>query len=111
VKKKNIRKRRKRSHTSPLLAEEQLSTFIAKDFSTLEDNVLAFQLIKKLANNAGKYAAAEAKARGLGTVYARGNGLVKVSAIGEAVSITPALKRESFYVKYKPATILHAVKK
>jgi hypothetical protein len=43
------------------------------DFSTVEDDALAFELIQKLVNNAGKYAAAEARARGFWTVYVRDN--------------------------------------
>lgn len=82
-----------------------------RDFSAIEDNRHSFRLIRKLATNAGNYAAAEARARGLGTAYIRGDQLVKVFAKGETLTIAPKLNRTSFYVKYKPATILHAVKK
>jgi hypothetical protein len=81
------------------------------DFSEVEDNDHSFWFIRKLANDAGNYAAAEAKARGLATAYVRGNKLVKVTSRGETIVIAPKLNRPSFYVKYKPATILHAAKK
>jgi hypothetical protein len=85
--------------------------FNFRDFSVIEDDSHAFKLIHRLANKAGIYAAAEARARGLGTTYVKNDKLVKVSAKGEAVTIIPKLNRVSFYVKYKPATILHAIQK
>jgi hypothetical protein len=109
--KKRVPGKNKRNPSRGIPANGRPKSFISRDFSTVEDDALAFELIQKLANNAGKYAAAEARARGFGTVYVRDNMLVRVFAKGEAVAVTPKIKRESFYVKYKPATILHAIKK
>jgi hypothetical protein len=111
-----VKNRRKSSRkrvipARPKTVLNRYSRFSPGDFSAIEDNVNAFELIHNLANNAGNYAAAEAKARGLGTAYVQGDKLVKVYAKGEVVAITPRLNRASFYVKYKPATILHAAKK
>jgi hypothetical protein len=95
----------------PEAIKNRSKEFIFRDFSTVEDSAEAFKLIQELANNAGKYAAAEARALGLGTVYVRDNKLERVFAKGESVAITPRINRASFYVKYNPATILHAIKK
>jgi hypothetical protein len=109
--KKNIPGKNKRIFSRRAAVKNWTKEFIFRDFSTVEDNAEAFKLIQELANNAGKYAAAEARARGLGTAYVRDNRLVRVFAKGDSIAITPRINRASFYVKYKPATILHATKK
>jgi hypothetical protein len=111
VRKRNISGRNKKLYTGRRPVLNRHNKLISRDFSAIEDDDHSFWLIQELANNAGSYAAAEAKARGLGTAYVRGNKLVRVSAKGEAVAIAPRLNRASYYVKYKPATILHAVEK
>lgn len=111
MKKRIISKKAQRSFTSKRSAADILGRLTARDFSAIEDNRHSFRLIHKLATNAGHHAAAEAKARDLGTAYLLGNQLVKVFAKGETLAITPKFTRTSFYVKYKLGTILHAVKK
>ena len=111
MKNRQISRKNKRINARRHRPSNGYGRFSFKDFSAVEDDSQAFQLIHRLANNAGIYAAAEAKARGLGIAYVRNDKLVKISAKGDASAITPRLNRASFYVKYKPATILHAIKK
>jgi hypothetical protein len=86
--------------------------FISYNFSDVEDGENAIQLIGALAKTAFKNAAAEAKAAGLACTYVRGNReLAKVSADGTVTPISATIQRASFYVKYKPGTVLHAVKR
>ena len=88
------------------------NTFISHNFSDVEDNSRATRIIRKLAAHAGNNAAAEAKAAGISRVYARNNKeLIKVSASGDVIAVVPKVRRSSFYVKYKPSTILRATKK
>lgn len=88
------------------------SVFISYNFSDIEDNVNGFWIIRELANTAGNNAAAEAKAAGLSRAYIRNyKDLIKINANGEETTISPRIKRSSFYVKYKPSTILHAIRK
>jgi len=88
------------------------SVFISYNFSDIEDNIDAFSIISDIVAHAGKNAAAEAKAAGLSRVYIRNNKhLVKVSANGEEMTITPKIEKASYYIYYKPSTVLHAVKK
>lgn len=111
MKKKKIPGKGRRFHIRSKHSLDVYSRLHFRDFSEIEDNDHSFWFIRKLAHDAGNYAAAEAKARGLATAYVRGNKLVKVTSKGEEIIIAPKLSRPSFYVKYKPATILHAVKK
>lgn len=111
MKRRNIPDKSRRIPASLKTATSRLNRFSFRDFSAIEDDSQAFQIIRRLASNAGNYAAAEARVRGLGTVYVRNNKLVKVFAKGGSVAVTPKINRVSFYVKYKPATILHAIKK
>lgn len=91
---------------------ERRSFFPSHNFSDIEDNAEAFSIIRQLAEYAGKNAAAEAKAAGLTRIYIRNNNkLVKVMADGEEVPVSPLIKKAAFYIKYKPSTKLHAVKK
>jgi hypothetical protein len=108
---KKTRLAKKRIFLRPEAINNRATGIICRDFSTVEDSAEAFKLIQELANNAGKYAAAEARALGIGTVYVRDNKLERVFAKGGSVAITPRINRASFYVKYNPATILHAIKK
>jgi hypothetical protein len=88
------------------------SVYLSYNLSDLEDSKNAFKIIGDLAARAGRNAAAEAKVAGLSRVYLRNNGdLVRLISTGEEVIISPRIKKDSFYVKYKPSTILHAVKK
>jgi hypothetical protein len=85
---------------------------VSSNFSDVEDDVNAFQIIRNLAAHAGNNAAAKAKAAGLSRVYIRNyKDLIKVSVTGEEVFISPRIKQASFYIKYKPSTVLNAVKK
>ena len=88
------------------------SVFISHNFSDVEDNEDAFNIISDIVAHAGKNAAAEAKAAGLSRVYIRNNKhLVKVSPNGDEVTIAPKIEKASYYIYYKPSTVLHAVKK
>ena len=88
------------------------SVFLSHNFSDIEDNVKAFEIIRNIAAHAGTNAAREAKAAGLSRAYVRNyQNLVKVSSQGEEVALAPKSIRSSFYVKFKPYTIFHAVKK
>lgn len=80
-------------------------------FSQLEDSPAAYQKIRRLANRAGNNAAAEARARGLSRVYLKNNVLIKVSHSGTSEILQPRIKREYFYIKYKPETVLHVISK
>lgn len=99
------RHRRRLPVVSPII-------YASYNFSEIEDDENAFGVIGKLASKAGKNAAAEAKAAGLSRTYIRNyRQLVQVTPSGEEISVQPRLVKSSFYVKYKPFTILHAVKK
>ena len=88
------------------------NVFISHNFSDVEDAKDAFRTIGSIVSIAGKNAATEAKAKGLNRTYIRNfKKLVRVSATGAEVVLTPQIKREAYYIKYKPHTILHAVKK
>lgn len=78
-------------------------------FSELEDSPVAYKTMRTLASKAGRNAAAEAKARGLSSVYLKNDTIVRVSHSGSTEILQPRLKRDSFYVKYKPATVLHVI--
>lgn len=88
------------------------SVVLSYNLSDLEDSTNAFKIFGDLATVAGRNAAVEAKVAGLSRVYLRNNGnLVKVISTGEEIVLSPRTKKTSFYVKYKPSTILHAVKR
>lgn len=78
-------------------------------FSQLEDSPAAYQQIRTLALKAGRRAAAEARTKGLSRVYLKNNVLIKVSHSGSEEILQPRIKRDSFYVKYKPETVLHVI--
>ena len=89
-----------------------MNVFISYNFSDIEDNKKAFELIRNLAVDAGNNAAVEAKARGLARVYIRNEKqLVKIAANGEVSDVEPKVHRASFYIKYAPHTVLHAIAK
>ena len=90
-------------------SKSRINVFISHNFSDIEDNKEAFELIRSLAVDAGNNAAAEAKARGLARVYIRNEKhLVKIAANGEESEIEPKMQRDFFYIKYAPHTVLHA---
>lgn len=85
--------------------------FISHNFSDVEDSVEAFEMIRNLSFNAGNNAAAEAKAAGIARVYIRNyKDLIKISPAGDEILIHPKIRKSSFYIKYKPFTVLHAVR-
>jgi hypothetical protein len=85
--------------------------FVSHNFSDVEDSKKAFEIISSIFIRAGKNAAAEAKAAGLSQIFVRNNQLIRVSGDGkETVVKTSPDKAKSFYVKYKPSTVLHARK-
>lgn len=81
-----------------------------KSLSELEDSQNAILVLARIGREAAKYAAEEAKSAGLSRIYARNNELEKISASGRRQIILPKHKR-AYFVKYKPDTIFHAVKK
>ena len=88
------------------------SVFLSHNFSDIEDNVKGFEIIRNIAAHAGTNAAQEARAAGLSRAYVRNyQNLVKVSPQGEEVALVPKTIRSSFYVKFEPYTVFHAVKK
>ena len=87
------------------------SVLQSHNFSDIEDNTRAFQIIGDIATNAGNNAALEAKAAGLSRVYIRNHrDLVKVSPKGEETIMIPKSMRSTFYIKVKPHTVFYAVK-
>ena len=83
--------------------------FISHNFSDVEDNADAFDIIRVIAADAGRNAAAEARAAGLSRVYIRNHkNLVSISAAGKEKVIHPKTRRSFYYVKYKPHTVLYA---
>lgn len=85
--------------------------FISHNFSDIEDNADAFNIIRTLAADAGRNAATEAKVAGLSRVYIRNHkDLVRISAGGREKIIHPKTRRHSYYVKYKPHTVLYALR-
>jgi hypothetical protein len=92
--------------------KENGSVFISHNFSDVEDDAYAFEIIRDLAADAGRHAAAEAKAAGLSRAYIRNyQYLVRVSPNGEEIVIHPRTTKSSFYIKYRPHTVLHASRK
>jgi len=86
--------------------------FSSFNFSEVEDSPDAFNVIKEIVENAGKSAAAEAKAAGLSNIFVRDNQIIRLYPNGnEEVVITNLPKGNKFYVKYKPGTVFHAGKK
>lgn len=111
MKKRSIFRKADRFRNRRHLRLDAGNKIYSKDFSIIEDDRDSFSLIRTLARKAGNQAAAEARAHGLETAYVRGNKLVKVSAKGEAVALAQRSDRTYFFVKYKPDTVLHAVRK
>ncbi|MFT4024074.1 MAG: hypothetical protein QM664_09865 [Flavihumibacter sp.] len=82
------------------------------DFSDVEDAADSFRIIRDIAHDAGKNAAAMATAAGFSRLYATAeNQLVRISPSGERVVVTPTEKKVAFFIKSKPSTVLHAVRK
>lgn len=85
--------------------------YISYNFSDIEDSPDAFKIIKELGSNAGKSAAAEAKAAKLPRIFARDNQIIMIDPNGhEQVVTTNSPKGNKFYISYKPGTKLHATK-
>ena len=86
--------------------------FLSFHFSEVEDSPNAFDVIKEIAENAGKSAAAEARAAGLSNIFVRDNQIIRLYPNGEEeVVVTDLPKGYKFYVKYKPGTVFHGRKK
>lgn len=96
------------------MKEAENNSLEMTDFSVIEDSAESFEMIRYLARNAGKSASAEALAEGLSRVYISNNDktLVKIAANGTKTVLNPLWKAEkSYFIKYKPLTVLHARKK
>lgn len=83
-----------------------------RDFSEIEDSQHAFEIIRRIAADAGKSAAAEARAAGLPLIFERNNQIIRLYSDGkkEIVSRKPPVGNQ-FYFFYKPGTVLHLLKK
>jgi hypothetical protein len=107
--KRAFKKSSRRSNRTGISYRSALGTY---DFSAVEDNKKASEIIRRITADAGAYAAAEAKAAGISRSYIRNNEeLVTISAAGITTSLKPVVRKSSFYIKYKPSTVLHAVSK
>jgi hypothetical protein len=108
VKKKNVRLTLHKKKTY----QKKAGILMSHNFSDVEDGKKAFEVIAGIASLAGKNAAAEARVKGLGRTYIRQyKKLVQVSATGIEVSVTPRINGATYYIKYKPHTVLHTAKK
>lgn len=89
--------------------------FLTRNFSAVEDAANSFDIIKDIVYRAGKNAAAEAKAAGLPQTFARNNKIIRIHQNGEEEVISTAetspVKSASFYIRYKPSTVLYLKKK
>lgn len=98
-----------------LRKKERDNFFLTRDFSSLEDAPNSFDIIRDIVYRAGKNAAAEAKAAGLPQTFARNNQIIRKTHTGEEEVIETAeaspIKTATFYIRYKPSTVLHARKK
>lgn len=89
-----------------------LIKFQGEDFSKVEDSTNAFEIISEIADLAGHSALAEAKAAGVPRVFVRNNEIIRLLPDGtEEIMKDPHSRQTKFYYHYKPATILHALKK
>ncbi len=103
---------KRRDQSLSKIVRSKQSVFISHNFSDVEDSKSAINMIRALAAHAGSNAANEAKAVGISRAYVRHfKKLIRVSATGEEVELIPKLKHSDFYIKYKPYTVFHAVKK
>jgi hypothetical protein len=72
---------------------------------------LAFTIIKSLAAEAGRKAAAEAKDAGLPSIFVRNNEVICVHANGKEEVLTDRpLIGDKFYARYNPGTVLRVGK-
>lgn len=102
MKTRGTNRKNRKLHVNPM---EKRPVFISHNFSDVEDNKRAFEIIRDLAVHAGNNAAAEAKAAGLSRVYIRNyKDLIRVSATGNEIIINSRIRKSSFYIKYKPLT-------
>lgn len=91
------------------------NSLISRDFSSVEDHPNSFLIIKELVARAGRSAAKEAAVMGLPLTVARNREIVRIypnreEEIIETVESSP-VKSGSYYVYYKPFTVLHVRKK
>lgn len=83
-----------------------------RDFSHVEDTAAAYRTINEITSRAGRSAAFKRKKAGLSGIFIRNDQLIAVTPNGvEKVISTKPAHANSFYVNYKPSTVLHAVKK
>ncbi len=98
-----------------LRKKEPNNIFVTRNFSSVEDASNSFDIIRDIVQRAGKNAAAEAKAAGLPQTFARNNQIIRKKHTGEEEIISTAeaspVKSATFYIRYKPSTLLHARKK
>jgi hypothetical protein len=83
------------------------------EFSTIEDSNDHFlKVITTLSNEVGQLAKLEAISKKLPRMIVRNNQLLKITAEGvETVEKLKPENADSFYVKYKPNTLIHVIKK
>ncbi len=73
---------------------------LGTDFSVIEESPYAFEIIKKIAKDAGRQALAELKAAGLDTLMVEKDKIISVSACGKKRIIPSSLKEKiDYYIK------------
>ncbi len=70
---------------------------LGTDFSVIEESPYAFEIIKKIAQDAGRQALAELKAAGLDTLMVEKDKIISVSASGKKRIIPSSLKEKTDY--------------
>ena len=104
-----------KSERRSLRMKDSKNMFLTRDFSSVEDAANSLDIIRNIVYRAGRNAAAEAKAAGLPQTFARNNQIIRIHQNGDeeviATAETSLVKSTSFYIRYKPSTLLHARKK
>ena len=104
-----------KSERRSLRMKDSKNIFLTRDFSSVEDAANSLDIIRNIVYRAGRNAAAEAKAAGLPQTFARNNQIIRIHQNGEeeviSTSETSPVKSASFYIRYKPSTVLHVRKK
>lgn len=89
-----------------------IKDFQGKDFSLVEDNSKAFEIISNIAAWAGQSALAEAKAAGLSRSFVRDNKIIRLHSNGREEIIEDKMQQGSkYFYHYPPTTVFHAIKK
>jgi len=100
-----------RRHTRRYKTRKNNPSFTS-NFSEIETNPSGSEEIQKLASQAGRAAASEAKVIGIPKIFARGNKIIREFANGETevVIVAEGLTEGLYFRKFKSG-VLHARKK